>query len=106
VSKSQRTKGAAGERELCRILSDELGKEVRRNLAQTREGGCDIRVGRHNIEVKRRARIGNLYDWMAQAASSCEGTEQQPVVICRADGKKWLAVMPLQDWINFAREDL
>lgn len=106
MSKSQRTKGAAGERELCRILSDELGKEVRRNLAQTREGGCDIRVGRHNIEVKRRARIGNIYDWMEQAAASCGGTEQRPVVICRADGKKWLAVIPLQDWINFAREDL
>lgn len=106
MSKSQRTKGANGERELCRILSDELGTVVKRNLSQTREGGCDIVLGPYNVEVKRRARIGQIYDWIEQAEASCVDTGRKPVVICRADGKGWLAVVRLPQWIEAAREDI
>ena len=96
MGKSQRTKGAAGEREICHILSDSLGVEAKRNLSQTREGGCDIAVGKFRIEVKRRARIGQIYDWMEQAMQSCKDDERA-IVLCRADGKKWLAVLPLDE---------
>ena len=106
MAKLSRDKGARGEREICAILSDELGISAKRNLDQTREGGCDITAGPFNLEVKRRAKIGNIYDWMEQAAASCEDTPQKPVVLCRADGKKWLAIMPFGDWINLAREAL
>lgn len=106
MGSTERRKGARGEREICAILSDELGISAKRNLDQTREGGCDITAGPFNLEVKRRAKIGNIYDWMEQAAASCEDTEKKPVVICRADGKKWLAIMPFGDWINLAREAL
>lgn len=106
MAKLSRDKGARGEREICAILSDELGISSKRNLDQTREGGCDITAGPFNLEVKRRAKIGNIYDWMEQAAASCENTEKKPVVVCRADGKKWLAIMPFGDWINLAREAL
>ena len=41
---------------------------------------------------------------MDQAAASCEGSKQKPVVICRGDGKKWLAIMPLEEWMDLARE--
>ena len=106
MGRSQKRKGAAGEREVCHILTDELGEKVTRRINQARDSGCDIEVGAYNIEVKRRARIGQIYDWMEQAAASCEDTEKKPVVVCRADGKKWLAIMPFGDWINLAREAL
>ena len=106
VAKLSRDKGARGEREICAILSDELGISSKRNLDQTREGGCDITAGPFNLEVKRRAKIGNIYDWMEQAAASCEDTSQKPVVLCHADGKKWLVIMPLQDFITLSREEI
>lgn len=79
MGKSQRTKGAAGEREVCHLIRDSLGIDAKRNLSQTREGGCDIAVGPYHVEVKRRAKIGQVYDWMAQAEESCENGER-PVV--------------------------
>jgi hypothetical protein len=42
---NSRTKGAAAEREIFKILSDCLGVKVERNLVQTREGGADTVVG-------------------------------------------------------------
>jgi hypothetical protein len=41
---SQRRKGAAGENELAKILSDQLGWVVKRNIGQSRDGGDDITV--------------------------------------------------------------
>ena len=105
MGKSQRTKGAAGEREVCHLIRDVLGVDAKRNLSQTREGGCDIAVGKYHIEVKRRARIGSIYDWMEQAEASCLDTEK-PVVFCRADGKKWLVVLPVEEALRLLGNDL
>lgn len=105
MSKAQREKGAAGERELCRIIRDVLGVDAHRNLSQTRDSGCDIIVPPFNIEVKRRKSIA-LYDWIDQAVKSTEGTHRKPVVICRGDGKGWLAVMRLQDWLPMAGNEM
>lgn len=105
MGKSQRTKGAAGEREVCHLIQDRLGVEAKRNLSQTREGGCDIAVGPFHIEVKRRARIGGIYEWMEQAEASCSGTEH-PVVFCRADGKKWLVVMSAEEALKLIGNEL
>lgn len=106
MGKAQRRKGADGEREVCAILRDSLGIDAKRNLTQTREGGCDIVCGPFNLEIKRRARIGQIYDWMEQAAASCESSPQTPTVVCRGDGKKWLVVMTLQDWMKLAGNEL
>lgn len=106
MSKSQRTKGAAGEREVCHILRDRLGVEARRNLTQTREGGTDIAVGQFRIECKRRARIGGIYDWMAQSEAACTEPSQIPVVMARADGKKWLVVLTIEDFCRLAGNEL
>ena len=58
MSAMQRTKGKAGERELCAILSQEFGQTYRRNLGQERDSGNDItlpkRNGRFVIEVLNR----------------------------------------------------
>src|SRR5208282_4924502 len=116
MSKSQRTKGAGGERELCGILSDALGPVVKRKLGQARDSGHDIDLPPFRIECKRRKRIANLYEWMAQAAETyClvlhpDGTSTDlsdtPVVALRADGKGWLVVLRLGDFIKLAREEI
>ncbi|WP_290371909.1 hypothetical protein [uncultured Parasutterella sp.] len=102
MSKSQRTKGADGEREVCRIIHEQLGVEVSRNLSQTREGGADIKFPPFSIEVKRRSRIGNVYEWMEQSQKSCSGSEK-PIVICRADRRDWLVVMPISQFLQLVK---
>lgn len=97
MSKSQRTKGANGERELATILSDHLGLIVKRTLGQARDGGHDIQTGRFKWEVKRRKAIA-VYDFMAQIEEACEYNET-PIVAMRADGKQWLVMMKLEDFL-------
>lgn len=105
MGKSQRTKGAAGEREVCHLIRDILGVDAKRNLSQTREGGCDIAIGPYHVEVKRRAKIGQVYDWMKQAEDSCQHRER-PVVFCRADNKKWLVVLPVEEALRLLGNEL
>ena len=74
----QRTKGAAGERELARLLRDHLGAEVVRNWVQARPGGADL-LGVHGwaIEVKRAARA-RLNEWWQQTCQQADVTGQRP----------------------------
>lgn len=97
MSKSQRNKGAGGERELAAILSDHLGLIVKRTLGQARDGGHDIQTGRFKWEVKRRAKIA-VYDFMEQVEKACDERET-PIVAMRADGKKWMVMMRLEDFL-------
>ena len=110
MSKSQRTKGAGGERELCAILSDALGQVVKRKLGQARDSGHDISLSPFYIEVKRRKRVALLYEAMQQAGNYPDNLNHpfgpRPVVMLRADGKEWLVVMRLDDWIKLAREEI
>lgn len=99
MGKMQRNKGAGYEREVCALLSDILGREVKRNIGQARDGGDDITVGPFRVECKRRAKVGNLYEWMAQVEAASKPGDI-PVVICRGDGKKSLAVL---DAVHLAR---
>lgn len=105
MGKAQRTKGAAGEREICDLILRDLGIEVHRNLQQTRDGGADIKLKPFSIEVKRRAAIGNIYDWVDQAERGCEFPER-PIVVCRADRKKWLAIMTIDELFRLIREEV
>lgn len=113
MSKSQRTKGAGGERELCALLSDAFGQTVKRKLGQARDSGHDIDLPPFRIEVKRRKRIAGLYDWLEQADPMSPlvypGASKGlffPVVALRADGKDWLVVMRLRTWMRLAREEI
>lgn len=105
MGKSQRTKGAAGEREVCELIFQNLGIQVHRNLSQTRDGGADIKLNPYSIEVKRRAAIGNIYEWMDQAEQGCDFPER-PIVVCRADRKKWLAIMTIDELFRLIREEV
>ena len=103
MSKSQRDKGAAGEREVCRLIAEKTGISTARQLDQSRDGGGDIKIPGHNIEVKRRARIGQVYDWMEQSKAACKPGER-PVVFCRADRKDWLVILPANDFLEMVSD--
>lgn len=100
--RNNRRKGAAGERELCGLLADYLGAEVKRTLGQERDGGTDVHWSGYAFEVKRRKAIAGLYEWLAQADKG----KGVPVAACRADGKEMLIVMRFQDWATLVRESL
>lgn len=101
---SQRRKGASGERELAKILSEQLGWVVSRKLGQARDGGDDLQTGQFRWEVKRRKKIA-VYEFMEQIEKACE-VNDVPVVAMRADGKGWLVMMKLDDAIPLIRNEL
>ena len=93
-----RDKGARGEREVARLLAEELGTAVVRNLAQAREGGADLLgVGGFAVEVKRarRATPGLVRAWWAQAEAQAETAGKVPALLYREDRQAWQAVVPL-----------
>jgi len=104
MSKMQRTKGAAGERELAGILTDVIGTKVTRKLGQARDGGDDIQTGKFKWEVKRRAKI-SVYEFMDQITAACKDGET-PVVAMRADHKGWLVMMRLEDALPLIQGEL
>ena len=104
MGKSQRTKGASGEREAAALLNELLGLQVARRLGQARDGGDDlIGCAPFRVEVKRRARIGQIYDWLAQVQVGASATEL-PVVMARADGKEWIVAMPIEVFAELAKD--
>lgn len=96
MGKHQRTKGAGGEREVCKILSEAAGRPVKRHLGQARDGGWDISYGRFAIEVKRRKSFAFLR-WMQNLIDSAG--DRTPVLVLREDGGEWYAVLRLSDFI-------
>lgn len=94
MSKSERTKGAAFEREIAALLTEHLGQVVKRNLAQARGGeGSDITIGPFAIECKRRKRVV-VYDWLDQAQRDAGG--KIPAVVVRADGRRPVLLIDLE----------
>lgn len=94
-----RYKGAAGEREMCEVLSGilSLGHKLERNLDQVRNGGTDIIYPPFGVEVKRCQSLA-LIDWWIQAKHDAEifnngiedhGHQITPVVAFRQNGKPW-----------------
>lgn len=104
TGRMSRNKGAAGERELAKILADELGVDVKRKLGQARDGGDDIQVGKYRLEVKRREAL-RLDDWCQQIEVAARPGEW-PVVVYRRNGQPWRAVVPLDLLIKAMREEL
>jgi len=100
MSKTSRTKGAAGERELAALLGERLGLSLRRRLAQYQAGGHDLEGwdGVH-IEVKRykAASQGQVAGWWQQTLEQCAGGET-PLLAYRADQQAWRFVLRPCDW--------
>lgn len=100
--RNNRRRGQAGEREVCALIADALGIAVQRNLGQERDSGSDISLPPYTLEVKRRKAVANLYAWLEQAGS----TGGRPIAAVRADGREWLAVMPMSEFLRLVREEV
>ena len=102
MSKSQRTKGATYEREVCSVLTEATGKKVQRNIGQVRDGGNDISLEDFLFECKRRKSLGTVESWLKQAEAARTTKDQIPAVIARSDGGKSLVIISLDDFIEVA----
>lgn len=97
MSASQRRKGQAAERELCKKLSEELGIEVRRNVDQARAGGADcLELPGFAIECKRQERLARP-TWWAQAVEQGVKAQAEPIVFYRRNGEPWQALVRTAD---------
>jgi hypothetical protein len=95
MGKSQRVKGATGEREVLGLLSERLGQKFERNITQSRCGGADcIDMGRIRLEVKRQERL-LVKDWWEQAQKQAK--DGVPVLAYRQSRKPWTFVLDCAD---------
>jgi hypothetical protein len=99
-----RNKGAAGEREVAKILTDNLGFVVKRNLGQARDGADDITIDKFRIEVKRKEALA-IDKWSAQV-EACAKAGEVPVVVYRRSGQPWRVCLLLDDFIPMMRDQL
>ena len=89
MGKSQREKGRKAEIEFLKLLGDELGEMLTRNLSQTREGGADcLCVKGWAIEVKRQERLSRRA-WWRQACEQAERLGVQPMLAYRRNREPW-----------------
>lgn len=97
MGRSQRTKGAAAERELAGLLRDRLGTAISRNLQQTRQGGHDLLgVGCFALECKRVERL-TLSTWWAQTLRQAQMVGLRPALAYRQSRQPWLFLVLLGD---------
>ena len=106
MGKNSRDKGARGEREIARILS-EFGYECRRGQQYSGANGDADVIGLPGVhlEIKRVERL-NLQDAMDQSKRDAQaaGRGEIPVVMHRRNNCKWLVTMELDHWIEMYRE--
>lgn len=102
--RGKRNKGAAGERELAALLSDQLGFVVKRNLGQARDGADDITVQHFRLEVKRQERL--QVDKWSEQVESCTQPGEIPVLAYRRNGQPWRVCLRLEDFIPMMRDQL
>lgn len=89
MSASQRRKGARAELEFLRLLGDELGQELQRNLQQTRGGGADcLCVRGWAIEVKRQEALSRPA-WWRQACEQARAHGAEPMLAYRRSREAW-----------------
>ena len=92
-----RNKGQRGEREVCELLSKELGIKLTRNLSQTREGGSDcIQVPGWSIEIKRCNKI-NVNAFWNQTVMQSIRENKKPILFFRENYKPWKACLLLNE---------
>ena len=124
-----RVKGANWERELAKMIYDELGITVKRDLEQYRQSDRGDLIGLEKwcIEAKRYAKNagGNFKpEWWAQVTAAANASGTQPVLIYKYDrqpvkcvvflssinsdfaGKDNIAVISFPTWCMLVREGL
>lgn len=97
MSAMSRTKGAAAEREVLKLLGAELGESLTRNLSQTREGGADcICIRGFAVEVKRQERLSRPA-WWRQAVEQAQRVGAEPMLLYRRSREQWQAFIHTRD---------
>lgn len=94
-----RNKGARGEREICRMLADNLGGEYNRLLKQYQQSQlADIEqlVGPYSIEVKNCATL-NLKTWWKQALEAADKRGAVPCLAYKITRAGWRFVVPMPE---------
>lgn len=103
---NSRTKGKVGEREVKNMLNDALGYEAfKRNVMQSREGGCDLESDLPvAIEVKRTQNV-QLNQHVKQAREQGRRINKTPVLFYRRNGEKWqiLVDMTEQEFVEYLK---
>jgi Holliday junction resolvase len=105
---NSKRKGAAGERELAKKLT-EYGYKSRRGQQYNGLDGEDV-VGLSGIHIEcKRVEKLNLYDAVDQSKRDCEYTglpfeDKLPAVFHRKNNCEWLVTMPLECWIELYKE--
>ncbi len=101
MGKSQRNKGAGGEREWVKILQ-EHGLDAQRNLNQSRDGGLDVTAQPFGFEVKRRASFKTLRGFLDQATmAKVDWDVRIRAVALREDGRTdWMILMTESDFFR------
>lgn len=89
MSASQRNKGNRAENEFLRLLGEELGESLKRNITQTRAGGADcLEVRGWAIEIKRQERLSRGA-WWKQAVEQGKRAGAQPMLAYRRNREPW-----------------
>lgn len=97
MSKASRDKGARAEREVLKLLGDELGQVLQRNITQTRGGGADcLEVKGFAIEIKRQERLSRPA-WWAQAVEQAQRVGAEPMLLYRRNREPWQAFIHTRD---------
>lgn len=98
--KANRAKGARVEREVCHLIQQITGEEVRRNLSQTRDAGGDVLWGPFYLEVKYQAKI-NMPEWQRQAVQSAvqDGSGLVPAVVYRRANEQFWISLPFETFV-------
>lgn len=97
MGRMSRAKGARAELEVLRLLGEELGEALTRNLDQTREGGADcIAVKGFAIEVKRQERLSRP-TWWRQACEQAQRLGVEPMLLYRRSREPWRALIHTRD---------
>lgn len=100
MSKAQREKGKAGERELAALFR-EYGFNARRTsqyCGQTGDASDVIGLPGFHVECKR-CETTKIHEWMAQAKRDAK-PELIPAVFHRRSREKWLVTMQAEDLLR------
>jgi hypothetical protein len=95
MSAAQRTKGMTAEREVFKLLGEQLGLAVTRNYDARWIGGCDsLSIPGWSVEVKRHETL-SLGSWWAQAQRQADRDGRHPILFYRQSRRPWKAVIDL-----------
>jgi hypothetical protein len=108
VSNPSKVKGDSAERALSKLISDELGIEVRRKLGAGRKDDTgDLEgVDGWTIEVKNVARLSDALRDGVDDSTREQRNARTPfgVAFIRVRGGRWYAVQSVEQWATVVRE--